>query len=132
LRQLAARLTTPVALFDVDGLLIYLNPAAEVLFGVDFARLGVLSLEQALAIARPKDLNGDAVTVDSVRRTVGEGRPHVTTVSIRDPHGRIHHLESTTVPVRGQGGTLFGAMSLIWTLENGCVRNVHGGGRMTS
>src|SRR5207302_42628 len=77
LRQVAARLGTPVSLFDMQGRLIYLNPAAEVLFGVEFACIGELSLEEALAIAQPTDVHGAPMTPETVPvgRAVGEGRP---------------------------------------------------------
>jgi PAS domain-containing protein len=120
LRQLAARLTTPVALFDMDGRLIYLNPAAEALFGVDFACIGELSLDQALAIAQPTDVFGAAMDPRTVPvgKALGEGRYEVGTVSIRDPHGRHHRLGTTTIPVQGQGGATFGAMSIFWHLAD--------------
>jgi PAS domain-containing protein len=120
LRQFAARLTTPVALFDMDGRLIYLNPAAEVVFGVDFADIGELSLEQALFIAQPTDLQGAPMTADTVPvgKALDDGRPEVGTVSIHDPHGRLHCLATTTVPVQGQAGAVFGAMSLFWNPED--------------
>ena len=121
LRQLVARLSTPVALFDMDGRLIYLNPAAEAVFGVDFAAIGELSLEQALAIAQPTDVHGDPMTPDTVPvgKTLGEGRPELRTVSIRDLQGRVHRLGTTTVPIQGHGRALLGAMSVFWTVEAG-------------
>jgi PAS domain-containing protein len=120
LRQLAARLTTPIALFDRDGRLIYINPAAEVAFGVDFAAMGEVPLERAFAIARPTDDHGAPMTPDTapVGKALGEGRPEVGTVSIRDPQGRFHRLRTMTIPIQGQGGALFGAMSLFWTSED--------------
>lgn len=120
LRQLAARLTVPVALFDSDARLIYLNPAAEKAFGVDFAAIGELSLEGAYAIARPTDSHGAplAANTGGVAGALREGRPEVRTVSIRDPHGRSHRLETTTIPVQGQGGARLGAMSLFWRLDH--------------
>jgi len=120
LRQFAACLRTPAALFDEDGRLIYLNPVAEAVFGVDFASIGELSMEQALAIAQPTDDHGapmDPSTVP-VGKALDEGRPELGTFSIRDPHGRTHHLGTTTIPVQGQGRTLIGAMSIFWNLEN--------------
>jgi hypothetical protein len=120
LRQFAARLTTPVALFDMDGWLIYLNPAAEAVFGVDFADLGELSLEQALAIAQPKDVHGAPMTPDTVPVGIalGQGRPEARTVSIRDPRGRLHRLGTTTIPVQSYGGAFVGVMSIFWKLED--------------
>jgi PAS domain-containing protein len=119
LRQFAARLSTPAALFDRHGRMIYLNPAAEAAFGVDFACLGELSLEQVLAIAQPADLHGapmHPLTVPVVK-ALGEGRPETGTVSIHDTHGRLHRLRTTTIPVQGPGKALFGAMSIFWNLE---------------
>jgi PAS domain-containing protein len=128
LRQFAACLTTPVALFDMDRRLIYLNPAAEAVFGVDFADLGELSLKEALAIAQPKDVHGARLTPDTVPVGIalGQGRPEAGTVSIRDPRGRLHRLGTTTIPVRGYGGAFFGAMSIFWKLEE--VGRVASGG----
>jgi PAS domain-containing protein len=116
LRQLAARLTTPTALFDRDARLVYLNPAAESVFGVDFADIGELSLEEAVAIARPTDVHGTPMTpeVVPVGKALGDGRPELGTVSIRDPQGRHHRLGTATVPVQGQGGVLLGALSIFW------------------
>jgi PAS domain-containing protein len=120
LRQLAARLTTPVALFDSDGRLIYVNAAAETVFGVDFAAIGELSLEQVFAIAQPTDVNGGVMTPDTapVTKTLKEGRPAVGTVSVRDPHGGLHRLTTMTVPVQGHRAAIFGAMSLFWKLDD--------------
>jgi PAS domain-containing protein len=116
LRQFAAHLSTPVALFDRDRRLIFLNRAAETALGVDFAALGELSLEQALAIAQPTDDEGAPMTAETVPvgRTLCGGRPALGTVSIRDRHGRVHRLGTTTVPVQGPGGVLFGAMAIFW------------------
>ena len=120
LRQFAARLTTPTALFDRDGLLIYLNPAAEHMFGIDFASIGELSLQQVLAIAQPTDVHGAPLTPDTlpVGKTLGEGTPELRTVAIRDLDGQLHRLGTTTIPVHGLGGSLYGAMSLFWKLED--------------
>jgi hypothetical protein len=103
----------------MDGRLIYLNPAAEVAFGVDFADIGELSLEQALAIAQPTDLEGAPMTPDTVPigKTLDDCQPGLGTVLVCDPQGRLHRLGTTTVPVQGQGGTLFGALSVFWELE---------------
>ena len=120
LRQFATCLTTPVALFDMDRRLIYLNPAAEAVFGVDFVDLGELSLEEALAIAQPKDVNGASMTPDTipVGIALGQGRPERGTFSVRDPCGRLHWVGTTTIPVQGYGGAFLGAMSIFWRLED--------------
>jgi hypothetical protein len=120
LRQFAACLTTPVALFDMGRRLIYLNPAAEAVFGVDFADLGELSLEEALAIAQPKDVHDAPMTPDTVPVGIalGQGRPEGGTFSIRDPRGCLHRVGTTTIPVQGYGGAFFGAMSIFWRLED--------------
>ena len=60
------------------------------------------------------------MTADTVAvcKTLGDGRPELGTVSVRDPRGRLHRLGTTTVPVQGHGAALLGAMSLFWELED--------------
>jgi hypothetical protein len=117
LRQFAARLTTSAALFDTDGGPIDLNSAAEAAFGVDFAPIGELPLQDAL-IAQPTDVHGILLGPNTVPvgKTLGAGRPELGTISIQDFGGRSHRLGTTTIPVRGLGGVLYGAMSLFWDL----------------
>ena len=125
LRQFAARLNTPTALFDREGRLIYLNPAAERAFGVEFASIGELSLEQILAITQPTDVHGAPLTADTlpVGKAIGPGQPELGTISIHDLDGRVHRLGTTTIPVQGLGDVLYGAMSLFWELEDPPARS---------
>lgn len=116
MRQFASRINIAIALFDPCGRLIYLNPAAEETFGVEFARLEGHSLEQLLAMAQPTDVNGtrlDAQTAP-VGHTLAGGGYEMRTVSVRDARGRERRLETLTIPVQGQGGNVFGVMSIIW------------------
>jgi len=109
LREFAARLAMPVAVFDLEGRLVYLNPATEALFGVDFASLGELSLADALAIAQRTDADGAPIPADliPVGVTLGHGEPLQASSSIRDPMGR-HHRLATTIPLQGQGDRSWG------------------------
>jgi hypothetical protein len=90
------------------------------MFGVDFASIGELTLDQVMAIAQPTDLQGAPLTPDTlpVGKSLGEGKPELRTISIRDLDGHLHLLGTTTIPVHGLGGSLYGAMSLFWKLED--------------
>jgi PAS domain-containing protein len=121
LRELARRLSTPVTLYDADGRLAYLNPAAEALFAVDFEELGEISLAEAVAIIRPTDANGAPIPAEHmpIGIALGQHQARQANMWVHDQNGTAHRVANTSIPLQGQGGEALGAMSIWWKVEDG-------------
>jgi PAS domain-containing protein len=121
LRQLASRLPMPVALVDAEGDLVYFNAAVERLLGLDPAKLGEYPASRFDELLDPREVDGSPMQVQNMPIVVAlhERRPQQATYILHDTGGRPHRVQTTAVPLDGQGGTLLGAMSIFWEAEEG-------------
>ena len=116
-RQVASYLDLPVFLVDSDGRLVYFNEPAEPLLGLRFDDVGELSMVDWLAEFRPGDLDGNRLATDAVPLVIalGQARPVHVRLTIAGLDGVRRAIETTAMPLRGQGGRLLGAVALFWS-----------------
>jgi len=117
LRQVASYLDLPVFLIDAEGRLVYFNEPAEPLLGLRFDEVGELSMVDWLAAFRPADVDGDALATDHVPLVVAlrEARASHARLTISGLDGVRRAIATTSIPIRGQGGLLLGAVALFWS-----------------
>jgi PAS domain-containing protein len=116
LRQVASYLDLPVFLIDAGGALVYFNEPAEPLLGLRFDEVGELSTPDWLAAFGPGDEDGMTLASDTVPLVIAlrEGRAVHARLTIVGLDGVRRAIETTSVPLRGQGGELLGAVALFW------------------
>ena len=116
LRQLARRLPMPVALVDARGNLIYVNPAAERLLGLQQAELGEYPTGRLSELLDPRRPDGSPMPAQDIPIVVAlhDRRPQQASMIIHGSDGTPHRITTTAVPLDGQGGALLGAMSVFW------------------
>lgn len=119
LRQLASYLDTPVFLIDARGNLIYFNDSAEPLLGLRFDDVGELSMADWLATFQPGDEAGHELAPDVVPLVLAlrEERAVHAPLTIAGVDGVRRAIQATSLPLRGQGGRLLGAIALFWPSE---------------
>ena len=117
LRQVASYLDLAVFLVDAKGDLVYVNEPAEPLLGLRFDEVGELSMDDWLGHFQPAGMDGHALLPDAVPLVVAlrEGRPVQARLSIIGLDGVRRPIETTALPLRGQGGHVIGAVALFWT-----------------
>ncbi len=116
LRQVASYLDLPVFLIDAGGTLVYFNEPAEPLLGLRFDEVGELSMPDWLAAFGPGDEDGKALASKAVPLVIAlrEARAVHSRLTIAGLDGVRRAIETTSVPLRGQGGDLLGAVALFW------------------
>ena len=115
LRQLLSRLPLPATLVDAEGNVIYINAATERLLNIDLEAIG----EQPLASLDFLDPRRPDETPMALRDTplstaLHERRPQQYRMIIHSMDGVPHRIVTTAIPLDGQGGTLLGAMNIMW------------------
>ena len=116
LRQLASRLSLPVSLVDAQGILVYINPAAERLLGLDYAALGEYPTTRFDELLDPRQPDHSPMEVRDMPILVAlhDRHPQQATMILHGSDGTPHCVVTTAVPLDGQGGVLLGAMSIFW------------------
>jgi PAS domain S-box-containing protein len=116
LRQVASYLDLAVFLVDAEGDLVYVNESAEPLLGLRFDEVGELSMADWLAHFRPADVDEHVLEPDAVPLVVAlrEARAVQSRLSIVGLDGVPRLIETTALPLRGQGGHVLGADALFW------------------
>jgi PAS domain-containing protein len=117
LRQVASYLDLPVFLINAEGDLVYFNEPAEPLLGLRFDEVGELSMPDWLARFRPGDESGRALAEEAVPLVVAlrEARAVHARLTIVGLDGVRRAIDTTSVPLRGQGGDPLGAVALFWS-----------------
>ena len=117
LRQVASYLDLPVFLINAEGDLVYFNEPAEPLLGLRFDEVGELSMADWLARFRPGDESGRALAEEAVPLVVAlrEARAVHARLTIAGLDGVRRAIDTTSVPLRGQGGDPLGAVALFWS-----------------
>lgn len=105
-REILSSLADGVLLFDREGRLVFLNPAAERLLGVSRAEaVGWLCEDPRLGLGTPA-LGGGGVT-----QVLASGEPvHGVELSRRHPDGGRVAWETSAAPLRGADGELEGVV----------------------
>jgi PAS domain-containing protein len=117
LRQFASYLDLPVFLIDAVGDLVYLNEPAEPLLGLRFDEVGELSMADWLSSFRPTAEDGRVLPPNAVPLVIAlhEARAVHSRLTIVGLDGVRRPIETTAIPLRGQGGHILGAVALFWT-----------------
>jgi PAS domain-containing protein len=119
LRQFLSRLPLPATLVDAAGNVVYSNPAAERLLGVDYEAMGEIPLSRVGEMLGP--LHSDQSPMElrhmPLYMALHQRRPQQYPMIIHDMGGTPHRIVTTAIPLDGQGGTLLGAMNFFWEEE---------------
>ena len=115
LRQLLSRLPLPATLLDAEGNVVYVNDATERLLGLELEKVG----EQPLAsfdFLDPREPDGSPMTIREIPllTALHERRPQQYRMIVHGADGAPHRIVTTAIPLDGQGGTLLGAMNIMW------------------
>jgi diguanylate cyclase (GGDEF)-like protein/PAS domain S-box-containing protein len=109
---------------DADGHLVYLNPAAEKLLGVDKAQAAGRALEEVVALVDEKDLK---LLSEPVREAaIGTGNAHALSrraVLIGKASGEERAIELAVSPLRNDAGATVGAVILLHDVTE--LRGLH-------
>jgi PAS domain-containing protein len=111
-RNLMGSLSTPAVLVDADAQLVYYNDAAGHLLGRRFEETGPRPAFEWGAEFGPFSADGRLTTTVALRN----GRPAHGRFSMRSATGESHEIESSAVPLEGDGG-FRGAMIFFWTVS---------------
>lgn len=117
LRQLGSYLDLPMFLVDAEGRLVYFNEPAEPLLGLRFDEVGELSMVDWLAAFRPADVDGTTLATEAVPIVIAlrQARAVHARLSVAGLDGIRRVIETTAIPLRGQGGHLLGSVALFWS-----------------
>jgi len=110
---------------DVDGRLVYLNPAAEKLLGTSRAQAAGRQLDEIVGLI---DQNDRKLLTDPVKEAVGggNGNPHALTrraVLLGKSTGEERAIELAASPLRDHNGELSGAVVLLHDVTE--LRGLH-------
>ncbi|HEV7607566.1 MAG TPA: EAL domain-containing protein [Steroidobacteraceae bacterium] len=110
---------------DIDGRLVYLNPAAEKLLGVGSAQAVGRLLEEVVGLM---DQNDRKLLADPIREAVGggNGTPHNLSrraVLLGKASGEERAIELAASPLRDEAGELVGAVVLLHDVTE--LRGLH-------
>ena len=110
---------------DLEGHLVYLNPAAEKLLGVSRAQAAGRLLEEIVGLI---DQNDRKLLTDPVREAIGggNGNPHTLTrraVLLGKASGEERAIELAASPLRDHNGELTGAVVLLHDVTE--LRGLH-------
>ena len=117
-RQLASCIATPVLLVDAQNALIYYNEPAEAIFNLRFDETGEMPAAEWTTrfAAVDDDRNPIAPEDRPMMRALAECCPISQTMWLRGSNGNWQHLCITAIPLVGERGLLFGAMSVFWAI----------------
>jgi PAS domain-containing protein len=113
-RELAVNVSTPMWVWDEDGILVYYNDHVAAMLGIttDFDIRDLDDLSQF----SPSELDGTPIPTDQLPSAIATGRrePANRELTIVGRDGVTRRLTVTAFPLFGRGGTFVGAMSVFW------------------
>jgi PAS domain-containing protein len=117
-RNLLTSISTPAALVDRDGRLLFYNEAAGALLGRSFEESGQMEPDEWTRAFGPLDDDGEPIPLEQLALTkvLREGRPMHTTYRIRSDRG-VQDIEASSFPLFGASEEETGAMVLWWPRE---------------
>ena len=121
-RELAANLATPVLLIDAEGILAYLNEAAELMIGKSYAELAGMEALDLGEMLQLTDLDGTPIRRRDMPSGVAYFRrePSHRTLWATSLDGTRRKVEVTSYPLFGRVGVMHGVLTVFWEAkENG-------------
>lgn len=115
-RELAANLSTPMFLIDVDGVLIYCNEAAELMLGKSFGEMGPMTANEFGTMLELSRLDGEPLR----RRDTPTGRAFLQRVPAHQTFlattldGTRREVEVTAYPLFGRDQEMHGVLTVFW------------------
>jgi PAS domain-containing protein len=117
-RQLASCIATPILLVDAQNALIYFNEPAEEIFNLRFDETGEMPAVEWTSRFAAVDEDRNPISPEDrpMMRALAECCPVSQTLWLRGLNGDWQHLHITAIPLIGERGLLFGAMSVFWAI----------------
>ncbi len=119
MRQLTLSLDMPIAMFDLDGKLLFVNEGGERLFGWRLEDVGKVHFSELSADLEYWEERGGHLPIGDrpVARAFAERRPVHLSLRIRAFDGAMRRVANTALPLVGQSGRFFGVLSILWELD---------------
>lgn len=116
MRQLASSLVMPIFIVSAEGQVVFLNEAAEHLFGRRFDEIGQMNIPELSALFEYWDDDGKFVPVEDrpVATALAERKPVHRTYTIRALDNTKRRIAYTAVPLVGQSGRFLGVVGIFW------------------
>jgi PAS domain-containing protein len=117
-RNLLSTLSTPAFLASQPGDIVFYNEAAGTVLGRRFEENGAMSAHDWVQTFGPIDDTDTPIPVEQQPLTLAlrRNRPGHARYRIRSLTGTIHNIETSGVPVIGEGGFV-GAMVFFWLVD---------------
>ena len=118
-RQLASYLDIPIWIMGTDGRLVYFNEAAEPFVGRTFQQAGALAIDDLANIFETTTVEGSPLQTSELPLAIAlrERRPAHLRFRGRALDGDWWTVDTTAVPLEGQGGRLLGAFAVFWLAD---------------
>lgn len=116
-RNLLTAISTPAFLVDNEAQILFYNEAAGALLGTSFEEAGRMTAEEWSARFGPFDREGRPFSVEDLEltRSLRDGRPAHTNLTIRSTNGTEHPIEVSALPISGsQNDGQSGAIVIFW------------------
>jgi PAS domain-containing protein len=119
-RELAVNVTTPMWMWDEDGMLVYYNEPAAAIIGRSFDDVETMHLDEIKQF-QAEDLDGNPVGVDDLPSGIAlrERRPEQQLLRITGYDGVRRAISVTAIPLFVRGDQFVGAMAVFWELDEG-------------
>jgi PAS domain-containing protein len=119
MRQLTGYLAMPILIADAEGTLLFYNRPAEAIIGRSFAETGELPLLDYMREVHLYDEDGFLIPPEERPLPVAmrEHRATHRRLRIQGLDGRMRLVESTVLPLQGQGGRTLGGAVIFWELD---------------
>ena len=119
-RELAANLATPMVLIDGAGTVVFMNEAAELMFGRTFGELGVMSANEFGDLLEMRGLDGEPLR----KRDSPPGRAFYERAAahqamlVRTLDGTDREIEVTAYPLFGRDEEMHGVLVVFWEAKS--------------
>ena len=121
-RELAANLATPMLLIDAEGILAFLNEAAELMIGKTYAELAGMEALDLGEMLQLTDLHDAPIRTREMPSGIAYFRrePAHRTLFATSLDGTRRKVEVTSYPLFGRVGDMHGVLTVFWEAkENG-------------
>ena len=119
-RQLASYLDIPMWIMGADGRLVYFNKAAEPFLGRTFEEAGELPIDDLASVFETTTVDGSPLQTSELPLAIAlrERRPAHLRFRGKALDGNWWTVDTTAIPLEGQGGRLVGALAVFWLADS--------------